>query len=112
MFKWLTTQLLRIEFKKVDLPLRINDKAITLLASNENAELVEAFFIAHSKIQSDLLEELHSAFNALVKSSGKSPEEDAERLIVLNVLRSKYQSLFNALDELKEAKATKESNEV
>jgi hypothetical protein len=111
MLRWLNALILRTEFKKVELPIRVNDETITLLAPNNMADLVKAFFIAHSKIQSDLLEELHGAFNALTKSTGKSPEEDAERLVVLNMLRSKYLPLFNALDELNEMKTSnKETN--
>jgi hypothetical protein len=109
MLRWLNALILRTEFKKVELPLRVNNKVVTLLAPNNMADFVNDFFIAHSKIQSDLLGELHEAFNALTKSIGKSPEEDAERLSVLNMLRAKYLPLFNALDELKEA-SNKETN--
>ena len=98
MFKWLRKSILKTSFAEIATPITVQGKDIVILTPKEDRLVVEAYVAATNQLQLKLIMELRSSFKALTNSVGKSPEQEAERITVLNTLKRSYQELFDELD--------------
>ena len=106
MFAWMQKWALRTNFTEVPLPISYEDKPMKVLVTKEEAMIVSAVIHANMELFNKFVNELHSAFNALNASQGKTSAEEASRIIVLNQLRHKYSELFTAMDEANKSEGT------
>lgn len=102
MFGWIQKWALKTKFTEIPLPISYQDKPMMVLVARDEALIVTSFIAANMSLYDRFLKELHQAFTTLESSQGKTNEEEASRIILLNELRHKYQGIFEALDQVDE----------